>query len=67
MRLRARKLLKGKDPQDSFLGEIAVWQYLGPEEKRAYKFLVKRGAPFDSETVTAQAQHIRRQKQSKAS
>lgn len=64
MRVRAWKLLRGKDPQNSFIGELAIWPYLGAEEKEAYKFLLKRGAPFDNESVTSLAQHIRERKQS---
>jgi hypothetical protein len=66
MRVRAWKLFRGKDPQNSFLAELAVWPYLGAEEKEAYKFLSKQGTPFDNDAVTSLAQHIRERKQSSA-
>jgi len=64
MRFRAWKMSKGKDPQNSFLGELAIWPYLGDEEKEAYKSLLKKGRTFGNEDVTSLAQHIREKKQS---
>jgi hypothetical protein len=44
-RLSLWKLSKGKDPQNSFLRELAIWPYLGAEEKEAY--IVFQGDAFE--------------------
>jgi hypothetical protein len=62
MRYRAWKCSRGKDPGNTFLGELALRRYLGPEEKQAYKQLVKEGGEFDYKVVMGLAQEIREQK-----
>jgi hypothetical protein len=41
MRYRTWKSFHGKDPRDTLLGDLAIWQYLDADEKRAYKQRIK--------------------------
>jgi hypothetical protein len=46
-------------------GTIRARQYLGPEDKQAYKQLVKQGGRFDYNEVMGLAREIREQRQTK--
>lgn len=37
MRIRMWKISRGKDPDNSFIGELVVWQYLTPAERAVNK------------------------------
>ena len=47
MWFRGRKMARGKDPTNSFFGELAVWQYLTPAERKAHKQML--GTTRDSD------------------